>query len=82
MKLKYLLLYCILFICTLYPAQNAFIDGLKNQLRGDHISTAEKFRIYNELTEYYRVSDQYPTAEKYVQQQLDLAKKKMIMLKK
>ncbi|QRA44792.1 hypothetical protein [Chryseobacterium cucumeris] len=75
MKLKYLLLYCILFICPLYPAQNTFIDGLKNQLNEDHISTAEKFRIYNELTEYYRVSDQYSTAEKYVQQQLDLAKK-------
>ncbi|WP_114820753.1 helix-turn-helix transcriptional regulator [Chryseobacterium sp. KLBC 52] len=75
MKLKYSLLYCILFICTLYPAQNTFIDGLKNQLEGDHISSAEKFRIYNELTEYYRVSDQYTTAEKYVQQQLELAKK-------
>ncbi len=75
MKLKYSLLYCILFICTLYPAQNTFIDGLKIQLREDHISTAEKFKIYNELTEYYRVSDQYETAEKYVQQQLELAKK-------
>lgn len=73
MKLKYLLIYCILFICTLYPAQNTLIDGLKNQLNGDDISTAEKFKIYNELTEYYRVSDQYPTAEKYVQQQLELA---------
>jgi len=51
------------------------IDGLKNQLNGDDISTAEKFRIYNELTEYYRVSDEYSTAEKYVQQQLELAKK-------
>lgn len=75
MKLKYLLIYCILFICTLYPAQNTLIDGLKNQLNGDDISTAEKFRIYNELTEYYRVSDEYSTAEKYVQQQLELAKK-------
>lgn len=75
MKLKYLLIYCILFICTLSPAQNTLIDGLKNQLSGDDISTAEKFRIYNELTEYYRVSDQYPTAEKYVQQQLELARK-------
>ncbi|PRB02442.1 hypothetical protein CQ046_12855 [Chryseobacterium sp. MYb7] len=75
MKLKYLLIYCILFICTLYPAQNTLIDGLKNQLSGNDISTAEKFRIYNELTEYYRVSDQYPTAEKYVQQQLELAQK-------
>ena len=75
MKLKYLLIYCILFICTLYPAQNTLIDGLKSQLNGDDISTAEKFRIYNELTEYYRVSDQYPTAEKYVQQQLELAQK-------
>lgn len=44
-------------------------------MSGDDISTAEKFRIYNELTEYYRVSDQYPTAEKYVQQQLELARK-------
>lgn len=75
MKLKYSLLYCILFICTLYPAQNTFIDGLKNQLSEEHITTAEKFRIYNELTEYYRVSDQYSTAEKYVQQQMELAKK-------
>lgn len=75
MKLKYLLIYCILFICTLYPAQNTLIDGLKSQLNGDDISTAEKFKIYNELTEYYRVSDQYPTAEKYVQQQLELAQK-------
>lgn len=75
MKLKYLLIYCILFICTLYPAQNTLIDGLKNQLNGDDISTAEKFRIYNELTEYYRVGDEYSTAEKYVQQQLELAKK-------
>ncbi len=36
---------------------------------------AEKFKIYNELTEYYRVSDQYPAAGKYVQQQLELAQK-------
>ncbi|MDR6371885.1 DNA-binding CsgD family transcriptional regulator/tetratricopeptide (TPR) repeat protein [Chryseobacterium bernardetii] len=75
MKLKYSLLYCILFICTLYPAQNTLVNGLKSQLNKDHISTAEKFRIYNELTEYYRVSDQYATAEKYLQQQLELAKK-------
>lgn len=75
MKLKYSLLYCILFICTFYSAQNTFIDGLKNQLSEDHISTEEKFRIYNELTEYYRVSDQYTTAENYVQQQIELAKK-------
>lgn len=75
MKLKYSLLYCILFICTLYPAQNTFIDGLKNELNEDHISSVEKFKIYNELTEYYRVSDQYSTAEKYAQQQLEFAKK-------
>ncbi len=37
-------------------------------------SAEEKFRVYNELTEYYRVSDQYPIAEKYVQEQLKLAK--------
>ncbi|BAP30179.1 uncharacterized protein CHSO_1142 [Chryseobacterium sp. StRB126] len=37
-------------------------------------SAEEKFKIYNELTEYYRVSDQYPVAEKYVQEQLKLAK--------
>ncbi|WP_126653715.1 helix-turn-helix transcriptional regulator [Chryseobacterium aureum] len=75
MKLKYSFIYCILFICTLYPAQNTLMDGLERQLGGDRISTAEKFKIYNELTEYYRVSDQYPTAEKYVQQQLELAQK-------
>lgn len=56
------------------PGQNVFIDGLKDQLNKDNTSTAEKFRIYNELTEYYRVSDQYLVAEKYVQQQIKLAK--------
>lgn len=74
MKLKYSFLYLIIFICTLCPAQNAFIDNLKNQLNKDNTSVAEKFQIYNDLTEYYRISDQYPTAEKYIQQQLKLAK--------
>ncbi|WP_312994040.1 hypothetical protein [Chryseobacterium flavum] len=75
MNLKYSLLYCILFICALYPAQNTFIDDLKNKLSKEPVSSAEKFKIYNELSEYYRVSDQYPTAEKYVQKQIELAKK-------
>ncbi|MFZ4931077.1 helix-turn-helix transcriptional regulator [Chryseobacterium sp. Mn2064] len=75
MKLKYSFLYLILFICTLYPAQNTFFDGLKDQLNKEQTSVPEKFKIFNELTEYYRVSDQYPTAEKYVQQQIELAQK-------
>lgn len=75
MKLKYSFLFCLLFICTLYQAQNTFIDSLKNQLRGDDISIEQKFRAYNELTEYYRVSDQYSTAEKYIQLQLQLARR-------
>lgn len=74
MKLKYSFLYFIFFLSALCPAQNTFFDDLKNQLSKDNISVAEKFKIYNELTEYYRVSDQYSTAEKYVQQQLKLAK--------
>lgn len=75
MKLKYSFLYFFFFVWTLYPSQDIFADGLKNQLSKEDISSAEKFKIYNELTEYYRASDQYPTAEKYVQQQLELAKK-------
>ncbi|MGE8554134.1 MAG: helix-turn-helix transcriptional regulator [Chryseobacterium jejuense] len=73
MKLQFSFLYFIFFICILCPAQNTFIDGLKNQLKSNS-STEEKFKVYNELTEYYRVSDQYPVAEKYVQEQLKLAK--------
>lgn len=73
MKLQFSFLYFIFFICILCPAQNTFIDGLTNQLKNNS-STEEKFKVYNELTEYYRVSDQYPTAEKYVQEQLKLAK--------
>ncbi|WP_185289269.1 hypothetical protein [Chryseobacterium lactis] len=75
MKLKDSFLYFLFFFCSLYPAQDTFTDDLKNQLAKDHISISEKFKIYNELTEYYRVSDQYPAAEKYTQQQLELAKK-------
>ncbi|MDR6920988.1 hypothetical protein [Chryseobacterium sp. 2987] len=74
MKLKYSFLYFLFLlsgiICT---AQNTFIDGLKNQLNQNSISVSEKFKIYNELTEYYRISDQYSEAEKYVHQQLKLA---------
>ncbi len=66
-------LYFIFFLGILCPAQNAFINRLQNQLKGN-TSAEGKFKIYNELTEYYRVSDQYPTAEKYVQEQLKLAK--------
>lgn len=73
MKQRFTFLFFIVFICIFCPAQNTFIDGLKNQLNGNG-TPAEKFKIYNELTEYYRVSDQYPTAEKYVQEQLKLAK--------
>ncbi|WP_045493593.1 helix-turn-helix transcriptional regulator [Chryseobacterium sp. StRB126] len=73
MKLHFSFLYFIFFICIFCPAQNTFIDGLKNQLKSNN-SAEEKFKIYNELTEYYRVSDQYPVAEKYVQEQLKLAK--------
>ncbi|SDJ65389.1 helix-turn-helix transcriptional regulator [Chryseobacterium jejuense] len=73
MKLQFSFLYFIFFICILCPAQNTFIDGLENQLKSNS-SAAEKFKVYNELTEYYRVSDQYPVAEKYVQEQLKLAK--------
>ncbi|MDN3694638.1 hypothetical protein QWZ06_21380 [Chryseobacterium tructae] len=73
MKQLFTFFYFLFFTCILCPAQNAFIDGLKNQLLGNS-SAEEKFKIYNELTEYYRVSDQYPTAEKYIQEQLNLAK--------
>jgi DNA-binding CsgD family transcriptional regulator len=75
MKLKSSFLYFLFFICILCPAQNTFTDDLKNQLNKSYISAAEKFKIYNELTEYYRITDQYSTAEKYIQEQLDLAKK-------
>lgn len=73
MKLQFSFLYFIFFFCIFCPAQNTFIDGLKSQLKSNN-SAEEKFRVYNELTEYYRVSDQYPIAEKYVQEQLKLAK--------
>ncbi|OCA71894.1 hypothetical protein BBH99_13335 [Chryseobacterium contaminans] len=73
MKLQFYFLYFIFFTCILCPAQNAFIDKLKNQLKSNS-SAEEKFKVYNELTEYYRVSDQYPVAEKYIQEQLKLAK--------
>ncbi|WP_312302463.1 hypothetical protein [Chryseobacterium sp.] len=75
MKLKGSFLYFLFFFCTLFPAQDVFTDDLKNRLNNGHTSVAEKFKIYNELTEYYRVSDQYPAAGKYVQQQLELAQK-------
>lgn len=74
MKLKYSFLYFLfLFSGVICTAQNTFMDGLKNQLNQNSVSVSEKFRIYNELTEYYRISDQYSEAEKYVQQQLKLA---------
>jgi DNA-binding CsgD family transcriptional regulator len=75
MKLKYAFLsFLFSFAGMLCTAQNSFIDGLKDQLSRSSISSSEKFKIYNELTEYYRVSDQYSTAEKYVQQQIELAR--------
>ena len=74
MKQQFTFLSFIFFICILCPAQNTFINGLKNQLENNH-SAEEKFKVYNELTEYYRVSDQYPIAEKYTREQLKLAKK-------
>lgn len=74
MKQPFTFFYILFFICIICPAQNTFIDGLQNQLKGN-TAAEEKFKIYNELTEYYRVSDQYPAAEKYVHEQLKLAKK-------
>lgn len=74
MKQQFTFLFFLFFICILCPAQNTFIDGLKNQLENNS-SAEEKFKVYNELTEYYRVSDQYPIAEKYIREQLKLAKR-------
>lgn len=73
MKKPFTFFYFLFLICVLCPAQNTFIEGLQNQLK-DNTAVEEKFKIYNELTEYYRVSDQYPAAEKYVQEQLKLAR--------
>lgn len=73
MKQPFTYIYFFFFICILCPAQNTFINGLQNQLKGN-APAEKKFKVYNELTEYYRVSDQYPVAEKYVQEQLKLAK--------
>ncbi|WP_430808780.1 helix-turn-helix transcriptional regulator [Chryseobacterium arthrosphaerae] len=75
MKLKCSFLYFLLFFCTILPAQDVFTNDLKNRLDHAHTTVTEKFKIYNELTEYYRVSDQYAAAGKYVQEQLELAHK-------
>ncbi|WP_236581873.1 LuxR C-terminal-related transcriptional regulator [Sphingobacterium spiritivorum] len=75
MKINSCFLFIILFcIATYCDAQNSLIDSLQNRLKNRAVSATEKFRIYNELTELYRINDKYSLAETTLQQQLLLAK--------
>ncbi|MGJ1367630.1 helix-turn-helix transcriptional regulator [Sphingobacterium spiritivorum] len=75
MKIRFCCLFIIvLCVATYCDAQNMLTDSLQNRLKENAISVTEKFRIYNELIELYRINDNYPLAETTVQQQLLLAK--------
>ncbi|QQS94741.1 hypothetical protein [Sphingobacterium spiritivorum] len=75
MKIRFCFLFIIVLCAGTYcTAQNLLTDSLQNRLKGNAVSVTEKFRIYNELIELYRINDNYPLAETTVQQQLLLAK--------
>lgn len=74
-KLLPYLTFLFISISVLTNAQNSYLDSLKNELNKENLSSNKKFKLYNQLSEFNRTTDNYKQADFYINQQIKLAKK-------
>ena len=69
-KLLPYLTFLFISISVLTNAQNSYLDSLKNELNKENLSSNKKFKLYNQLSEFNRTTDNYKQADFYINQQI------------
>ncbi|MGV0753530.1 helix-turn-helix transcriptional regulator [Empedobacter brevis] len=71
----YISLFLIGSTSNLVYSQNKYVDSLKTELTKSNTSVTATFDLLNKLTEYNRTSDLYKQTDRYINQQIKLAKR-------